>query len=59
MMQVVGFAFVTWWLTVLVYEGKFNEWYLLSYLVIPFGLRGLQTISNLRAGKPVDELKPD
>lgn len=50
-MQVVGFAFVTWWLTVLVHSGNFSEWYLLSYLVFPFGLRGLQTFGNLRFGK--------
>lgn len=50
-MQVVGFAFVTWWLTILVHSGTFSEWYLLSYLVFPFGLRGLQTFTNLRFGK--------
>lgn len=51
-MQVVGFAFVTWWLTELVRAGTFTEWYLLSYLVFPFGLRGLQTFASVRFGKP-------
>ncbi|WP_332751795.1 hypothetical protein [Hydrogenophaga sp.] len=50
-MQVVGFAFVTWWLTELVQAGTFTEWYLLSYLVFPFGLRGLQTFASVRFGK--------
>lgn len=58
-MQVVGFAFVTWWLTELVIAGKFTEWYLLAYLVFPFGLRGLQTFASLRFGKPEEKDKTE
>ncbi|WP_302173707.1 hypothetical protein [uncultured Hydrogenophaga sp.] len=54
-MQVIGFAFVTRWLTVLVYTDKFTEWYLLSYLVFPFGLRGLQTFANIRNGRSAEK----
>lgn len=58
-MQVLGFAFVTWWLTELVLAGTFTEWYLLSYLVFPFGLRGLQTFANVRFGKPEEKDKAE
>jgi hypothetical protein len=54
-MQVVGFAFVTWWLTMLVQADAFTEWYLLSYLVFPFGLRGLQLLRDLKAGRSHDQ----
>jgi hypothetical protein len=58
-MRVLGFGFVTWWLTTLVQAGQFSEWYLLAYLVFPFGLRGLQTFAHLRFGKTPDKDKPE
>lgn len=58
-MLVVLFAFVTWWLTELVRAGTFTEWYLLSYLVFPFGLHGLQTFASVRFGKPEEKDKAD
>lgn len=37
----------------------FTEWYLLSYLVFPFGLRGLQTFASVRFGKAPEKDKAE